>query len=95
MKLQGPFIFYQKLAQEGKDPAYHGDKVTAEFGDSVLMRWKVSDGKYRVIFGDLTVKTVSADELAALEAMPLNRQPKAIKPKPADGLCAARLRIWN
>ncbi len=85
MKLQGPFIFYQKLAQEGKDPAYHGDKVTAEFGDSVLMRWKVADGKYRIIFGDLTVKTVSAEELAALEAMPLNRQPKAIKPKPADG----------
>jgi outer membrane lipoprotein-sorting protein len=85
MKLQGPFVFYQKLLREGNEPAYYGDKVTAEFGDSVLMRWKVSDKQYRVIFGNLTVKTVSDKELAALEAMPLNRQPKAIKPKPADG----------
>jgi outer membrane lipoprotein-sorting protein len=85
MKLQGPFIFYQKLRQEGNEPAYYGDKVTSEFGDAVLMRWKGSDKQYRVIFGNLTVKTVSADELAVLEAMPLNRQPKAINPKPADG----------
>jgi len=85
MTLKGPVFFYNKLVQEDKDPVYHGDKVTAEFGDAVLMRWKVSDKQYRVIFGNLTVKTVSADELAVLEAMPLNRQPKAIKPKPADG----------
>jgi hypothetical protein len=91
MKLQGPCIFYQKLRQEGNEPAYYGDKVTAEFGDSVLMRWKVSDKQYRVIFGNLTVKTVSADELAALEAMPLNRQPKAIKPKPADGTMCSQI----
>ncbi len=91
MKLQGPFIFYQKLTQEGNEPVYHGDKVTAEFGDSVLMRWKVSDKQYRVIFGNLTVKTVSADELAALEAMPLNRQPKAIKPKPADATMCGQI----
>jgi outer membrane lipoprotein-sorting protein len=84
-KLQGPALFYSKLVQDGKEPVYHGDKVTAEFGDSVLMRWKIAENQYRVIFGNLTVNTVSADELAELEAMPLNRQPKAIKPKPADG----------
>ena len=91
IKLQGPFFFYQKLTQEGKEPAYHGDKVTAEFGDSVLMRWKVADNQFRVIFGNLTVKTVSADELAALEAMPLNRNSKAIKPKPADGTTCGQI----
>ena len=91
MKLQGPFVFYQKLLREGNEPAYHGDKVTAEFGDSVLMRWKVSDKQYRVIFGNLTVKTVSDNELVALEAMPLNRQPKAIKPKPADGTMCSQI----
>jgi outer membrane lipoprotein-sorting protein len=91
MKLQGPVIFFQKLIREGNEPVYHGDKVTAEFGDSVLMRWKVSDKQYRVIFGNLTVKTVSADELAALEAMPLNRQLKAIKPKPADGTMCGQI----
>ena len=85
IKVQGPFLFYQKLIQEGNEPVYYGNKVTAEFGDSVLMRWKVSDKQYRVIFGNLTVKTVSDNELAAFEAMPLNRNPKAINPKPADG----------
>jgi outer membrane lipoprotein-sorting protein len=91
IKLQGPFIFYQKLIQVGKEPVYYGDKVTAEFGDSVLMRWKVADNQYRVIFGNLTVKTVSVDELAALEAMPLNRTPKAIKPKPADATTCGQI----
>jgi outer membrane lipoprotein-sorting protein len=91
IKLQGPFIFYQKLIQEGKEPVYYGDKVTAEFGDSVLMRWKVADKQYRIIFGNLMVKTVSADELAALEAMPLNRTPKAIKPKPADSTTCGQI----
>ena len=33
-----------------------------------LMRWRVSDDEYRVIFGDLHVETVSADTLATLEA---------------------------
>jgi hypothetical protein len=91
MKLQRPFIFYSKLAKEGKDPAYYGDKVSAEFGESVLMRWKVADKQYRVIFGDLTVDTVSAEKLAELEAMSLNRTPKAIKPKPADGTVSGNI----
>jgi hypothetical protein len=85
MQLQGPSFFYNKLVQDGKEPVYHGDKVTTEFGDSVLMRWKIAENQYRVIFGNLSVQTVNADELAELEAMPLNRNPKAIKPKPADG----------
>jgi len=89
--LQGPFLFYNKLAQEGKEPAYYGDKVTTKFGESVLMRWKVSDGNYRVIFGDLTTADVTAGELAELEAMPLNRQPKAIKPQPANGSIAGKI----
>ncbi len=91
IRLQGPFIFFTKLAQEGNEPAYYGDKVTAEFGDSALMRWKVSDEQYRVIFGDLTVDTVSTEELAELEAMPLNRTPKAIKPTPADGTVSGNI----
>jgi hypothetical protein len=91
LKLQGPFMFYTKLTQEGKEPVYRGDKVTAEFGDAILMRWKVSDNQYRVILGNLTVKNVTADELAALEAMPLNRNPKAIKPEPADGSICGKI----
>jgi hypothetical protein len=78
-------MFYATQVQAGNDPAYYGDKVTPEFPHAVLMRWKVEGGKYRVIFGDLTVAEVTADELAELEAMPLNIKPKAIKPQPADG----------
>ena len=36
--------------------------------DKVLLRWKVSDNEYRVIYGDLHVETVAADKLAELEA---------------------------
>lgn len=76
--------FCAELVMEDKDFAYYGDKVTVEFPHAVLMRWKIEDGKYRIIFGDLTARDVSAGELAQLEAMPLNTRPKAIKPQPAD-----------
>ena len=76
--------FCAELVMEDKDFAYYGDKVTAEFPHAVLMRWKIEDGKYRIIFGDLTARDVSAGELAELEAMPLNTKPRAIKPQPAD-----------
>ncbi len=84
MKVQTVCIFYGQLLTEEKDPAYYGDKVTAEFPDAVLMRWKIEDGLYRIIFGDLTTEDVTPERLAELEAMPLNTNPFAIKPTPAD-----------
>jgi len=77
--------FSAGLVMEDKDFAYYGDKVTAEFPHAVLMRWKIEDGKYRIIFADLNARDVTAEELAQLEAMPLNTKLKAIKPQPADG----------
>jgi len=65
--LQAPYMFYTQLVEENKDPAYYGDTVTAEDVDAVLMRWKISDDQFRVIFGDLTTENVSAAELAELE----------------------------
>ncbi|HUW20222.1 MAG TPA: hypothetical protein VMW16_13070 [Sedimentisphaerales bacterium] len=70
MLLQAPYIFYTQLVQENKDPAYYGDRVKAEDADAVLMRWKVSDDQYRVIYGDLTAENVSAEQLAQLENPP-------------------------
>jgi outer membrane lipoprotein-sorting protein len=58
--------FYAQLV--GKDAVYHGDRVTAGNPESVLLRWKVSEGVYRVVFGDLSTKNVSVEELAELEA---------------------------
>ena len=60
--------FYSRLVREGKDVAYHGKTVTAEDTDMPLMRWKISDALYRVIFGDLRIKNVGVEELAELEA---------------------------
>jgi len=68
MTVGGACMFYVKLIQENKDPAYYGDRVNVDDVDAVLMRWKVSDGIYRVIFGDLTTENVTSEKLAELEA---------------------------
>jgi outer membrane lipoprotein-sorting protein len=62
-----PAAFYGKLVQENKDPAYYGKTVTPADADKVLLRWKVSESEYRVIFGNLSAQTVKADVLAELE----------------------------
>ncbi|MHC4461929.1 MAG: LamG domain-containing protein [Planctomycetota bacterium] len=85
VKLQTIGMSYAMMVKDGNDPAYYGDKVTAEFPHAVLMRWKIADDTYRVIFGDLTIEDASSEELAELEALPLNLKPIAIKPEPADG----------
>jgi len=56
------------MEKDGKDPAYYGDKVSAESPEAVLFRWKIDDDTYRVVFGDLSTKDVSAEKLVELEA---------------------------
>jgi outer membrane lipoprotein-sorting protein len=65
--IQASCCFYGRLVVEDKDVAYYGRTVTAKDTDKVLLRWKISDGQYRVIFGDLTVENVTAERLAELE----------------------------
>jgi len=60
-------LFYDELLRQDKDVAYFGDNVAAKDADAVLMRWKISEDEYRVIFGDLTTKDISAAQLAELE----------------------------
>ena len=60
-------MFYMMLMQDKKEPAYYGQSVGPDDAEAVLMRWKVSEGRYRVIFGDLSALDVSAEELARLE----------------------------
>jgi len=57
--------FYIGLTK--KDPTYYGKTVTPKDTNKVLMRWKVLDNEYRIIFGDLSTKTVTTEELAELE----------------------------
>ena len=70
--IQAASMFYAKLLDEDqeqdRDIAYYGGTVTADDSEAVLMRWKLSNGQYRVIFGDLTVETVTAERLAELES---------------------------
>ena len=61
------FDFYAMLVSEDRDPAYYGEVVHPGEADKVLIRWKLDNGQYRVIFGDLSAKAVSAEELAELE----------------------------
>jgi len=68
MPIQGAVMFYMTLVQEKKDPAYHGNVVTPQDADKVLLRWKASDNEYRVIYGDLRAETVSPEKLKQLEA---------------------------
>jgi hypothetical protein len=60
-------MFYMNLTTDNKDPAYYGEIVQPGEADKVLLRWKLDDGQYRVIFGDLHAETVSAVKLAELE----------------------------
>jgi len=61
------YRFFMGLMGDGKDPAYYGQTVAPKDADKVLLRWKVSDKEYRVIFGDLHAETVSPEKLAELE----------------------------
>ena len=43
--------------------------ITPKDADKVLMRWKVSDNEYRIIFGDLHAETVTPEKLVELEKL--------------------------
>jgi len=66
--LHGFHRFYSVLGLDEKRPAYYGMTVTPKDADKVLVRWKVSDNEYRVIYGDLHAETVTPEKLAELEA---------------------------
>ncbi len=68
VKLKYAATYVRELGDEGKEPAYYGNTVTAADADKVLIRWKLDGGQYRAIFGDLRIEDVSAQRLAELEA---------------------------
>jgi len=68
MPIRGLTWFYIGLQWDKKNPAYYGKTVTPKDTDKVLLRWKVSDSEYRVIYGDLHAETVTPEKLAELEA---------------------------
>jgi hypothetical protein len=67
MPIRGLGSFYLRLSISNKDLAYYGKTVTSKDMNKVLMRWKVSDNQYRIIYGDLHAETVTPEKLAELE----------------------------
>jgi hypothetical protein len=67
---------YKMLVQSGRDVVYYGDTTTVKDKDAIIMQWKIADNKYSVVFGDLSVKTVTAEELVKLQAKMLQKQQK-------------------
>lgn len=59
---------YERLMERGEEVVYYGDKTGLGNGMAVLLHWKTSDGKYRVVFGDLSERTVSPETLIRLQA---------------------------
>ena len=74
--LAGMSKFYEYLVHQGRDVVYYGDSIDPKDHDAVLMQWKLPNGKYKVIFGDLRAKTVSAEELIKLQVRMLQRKTK-------------------
>ncbi len=55
------------IQRDFPEGVYNGKTVTPRDGTKVLVRWRLDDGDYRVIFGDLTTGTVSPARLRELE----------------------------
>lgn len=74
--LAGMTQLYNSLVHQGRDVVYYGDTIDLDDSDAVLMHWKIADGNYKVIFGDLRVKTVGPEELIRLQARMLQNKAK-------------------
>lgn len=61
------FSHINVILRENADAAYHGKTVGPEDKTKVLLRWKLDDGTYEVIYGDLRSEAVPAGRLRALE----------------------------
>jgi len=61
------FDEFDNIKGRKPDYAYYGKTVGPNDKDKVLLRWKLDDGKYQVIFGDLHSETVTAARLRGLE----------------------------
>ena len=67
---------YESLAEQGKQVWYYGDSIDPEDSEAVLVQWKLSDGRYRVIFADLSTKAISAEESIKLLSRMLQKKTK-------------------
>ncbi len=67
---------YEYLARRGEDIAFYGDSIDPDDSNAVMVQWRLDNGQYRVIFGDLREETVTADELIKLQSRMLRSKVK-------------------
>jgi hypothetical protein len=63
------FALIENIQQYNPEFSYNGQAVTPKDKDKdkVLLRWKLDDGRYEVIYGDLRAETLAAERLRTLE----------------------------
>jgi hypothetical protein len=66
----------EELIQQGKEVVYYGNSPDPADKYAVVMHWKLPDGRYTVVFGDFTAKTVSPDTLIKLQSQMLRERTK-------------------
>jgi hypothetical protein len=59
---------YEDLERQGKRVVFYGDNIAPGDNSAILMRLKLPDGKYRVVFGDGSTRIVNAEELIELHS---------------------------
>jgi outer membrane lipoprotein-sorting protein len=57
------------IQRENENAAFHGIDVGPNDAGKVLFRWKLPDGRYQVIYGDLRSEAVSAERLKEIESL--------------------------
>ena len=61
LKTRNFSAFYTGLVEDGVEVEYFGGEVGAIDYDKILMRWKLDDGNWRVIYGDLRTETIEVE----------------------------------
>ena len=72
--LAGLASFYEDLTKQGRDVTFYGESVDPDDRNTVLMHWKLSNGRYRIIFNDMSARTVSPAALIRLQDRMLKKQ---------------------
>ena len=63
---------YEGLVRQGKEAVYYGDWANLDDKYAIVMHWKLPDGRYTVVFADLTARTISPQMLIRLQARMLH-----------------------
>jgi hypothetical protein len=55
------------VLRDNSDAAYHGKTVGPKDDGKILLRWKLDDGRYQAIYGDLRGEILPLEQVRALE----------------------------